>query len=202
MGASVGSDKLTRAETRSQMAANGKGELKLFMNGGDVTALLVDLAGLDFGNAVVSALGIPTRAQVRCMITNLGLQEGRVDTRLFLLDTAEANVLGQGTVDLKAETIDYQFSTEPKHFNIGSLPAPINVTGPLKNPTIVPDAKALGVRGGIAAALGVLATPPAALIPTVQLGLGKDNDCGALLETVQATAHQMRRQPTAALSRR
>ena len=183
----------TRGNSIAQMAANGTGELKLFMNGGDVTALLVDLAGLDFGNAVFSALGIPSRAQVRCMITDLGLQEGRVDTRLFLLDTAEANVLGQGTVDLKAETIDYQFSTEPKHFNIGSLPAPINVTGPLKNPTIVPDAKALGIRGGIAAALGVLATPLAALIPTIQLGLGKDNDCGALLETVQATAQQMRK---------
>ena len=114
-------------------------------------------------------------------------------TRLFLFDTTEANVLGKGMVDFKDETIAYQFSTEPKHFNIGSLPAPINVTGPLKNPTILPDAKALGIRGGIAAALGVLATPLAALIPTIQLGLGKDNDCGVLLETVQAAAQRQQR---------
>ena len=182
-----------RGNSLAQMAANGNGEIKLFMNGGEISALLVDLAGFDFGNALLSALGIPTHAHVRCMVTDLSLENGQVDTRLFLFDTTEANVLGKGTVDLKDETIDYQFSTEPKHVNIGSLPAPINVTGPLKNPTILPDAKALGIRGGIAAALGVLATPLAALIPTIQLGLGKDNDCGVLLETVQAAAQRQQR---------
>ncbi|MFO1205472.1 MAG: AsmA family protein [Burkholderiales bacterium] len=182
----------TRGSSFAQMAANANGELKLFMSGGEVSALVVDLAGLDFGNAALSALGIPEHARVHCMVTDLGIRNGQIDTRVFLFDTSEANVIGRGSVDLKRETIDYRFSTEPKHFSIGSLPAPIKVTGMLQKPTVRPDVAALGIRGGVAAVLGIVATPLAALIPTIQLGLGSDNDCGDLLRTVQAAAKQQR----------
>jgi len=37
------------------------------------------------------------------------------------------------------------------------------------------------------AALGVVLTPLAALLPTIQLGLGKDNDCGALIRRAENT---------------
>lgn len=33
--------------------------------------------------------------------------------------------------------------------------------------------------------MGVLATPLAALIPTIQLGLGEDNDCKSLLDDLK-----------------
>lgn len=98
-----------------------------------------------------------------------------------MLDTEEANVTGKGSVNFRNETIDYQIKTEPKHFSIGSLPAPIDIRGRLKSPSIMPDPATVGVRGGIAAALGVLLTPLAALLPTIQLGLGEDNDCGKLI---------------------
>jgi hypothetical protein len=35
--------------------------------------------------------------------------------------------------------------------------------------------------------LGVFLTPLGALLPTIQLGLGKDNDCGELLQTARQT---------------
>jgi len=168
------------------MLGRGDGELKLFMTGGDVTSLLIDLAGLDLGNAVLSAIGIPRRAELRCMVADLDLKDGQVDTRTLLLDTTEANVIGTGKIDLTDEKIDYTLRTEPKHFNIGSLPAPILIRGPLKSPSIAPDPKALAIRGGSAIVLGVFLTPLAVVIPTIQLGLGEDNDCVALLKTVDA----------------
>ena len=139
--------------------ANGDGGVKLFMTGGDLSALLVDLAGLDFGGALVSALGLPKRTPVRCMIVDMPLQRGVLDTRMMLLDTEEANITGKGTVDLRNETIDYRIDQQSKHFTIGALPAPIHIRGRLKSPSIMPDPAAVGLRGGIAAALGVLAHP-------------------------------------------
>lgn len=168
------------------MLGRGDGELKLFMTGGDVSAILIDLAGIDLGNAVLSALGIPSRADLRCMIADLGIKNGQVDTRTLLVDTTEANVIGSGTINLTDEQIDYRLKTEPKHRNILSLPAPIRIKGPLKSPSVAPDAKALALRGGAAVVLGALLTPLAALIPTIQLGLGEDNDCVALLKSVGA----------------
>ncbi len=169
----------------AQIMARGNGELKLFMTGGDLSALLVDLAGLDFGNSLLSALGLPSRTQVRCMVADMPLQQGVLNTRVMVLDTTEANVVGSGSVNLRDETIDYQIKTDPKHFSIGTLPAPIDIKGPLKSPSIMPDPGQLASRGGVAAVLGTLLTPLAALLPTIQLGLGEDTDCG---KTIAATA--------------
>lgn len=168
------------------LLGRGDGGLQLFMSGGDISAILVDLAGIDLGNALLSALGLPRRAALRCMIADFGLEDGQVDTRTLLVDTTEANVIGSGTVDLGTERIDYRLKTEPKHRNLASLPAPIRIRGPLKSPSIAPDAKALVLRGGAAVAFGLLLTPLAALIPTIQLGLGEDNDCVAMLKGVGA----------------
>jgi uncharacterized protein involved in outer membrane biogenesis len=168
------------------LLGRGDGDLKLFMTGGDISALMLDLAGIDLGNAVLSALGIPSRATLRCMVGDFGLKDGQVETRTLLIDTTEANVVGSGAIDLKNEKIDYRLKTEPKHFNIGSLPAPILIRGDLKSPNVAPDAKALALRGGAAVVLGVLLTPLGALIPTIQLGLGEDNDCVTMLKTVGA----------------
>lgn len=168
------------------MLGGGDGGLKLFMNGGDMSALLVNLAGLDLGNSLISALGLPRRAALRCMVVDLGLQDGQLKTNTLLVDTSEANVIGEGGVDLKDERIDYRIHTEPKRMNVGSLSAPIDIKGPLRTPGILPDPGALAVRGGIAAVLGTLLTPLAALIPTIQLGLGEDNDCVAMIRELQA----------------
>lgn len=167
------------------MLGDGDGSVKLFMTGGDISALLVNLAGLDLGNSLVSALGLPRRAQMRCMIVDLGLNDGQVKTNTLLFDTSEANLLGSGSIDLNKERIDYKIRTQPKRMNIGSLAAPIDITGPLRSPRILPAPGALALRGGVAAALGVLLTPLAALIPTIQLGLGEDNDCVAMIHDLQ-----------------
>lgn len=169
------------------LLGHGNGELKLFMNqGGNISALLVDLSGLEIGNALLSALGIPTRAEVRCLVMDFVLEHGKLDTRVLLLDTTEANVTGTGDVDLTNETIKYRLRTEAKHFSIGSLPTDILVDGRLKRPSIGPDPVELGARVGAAVGLGILLTPLGALLPTIQLGLGENNVCAHLIRQAQA----------------
>ncbi|MDB5360293.1 MAG: AsmA family protein [Rhodospirillales bacterium] len=178
----------TTGNSLAAMLGQGNGDVKLFMTGGDISALLVNLAGLDFGNSLLSLLGLPNRAPVRCMIFDAGLAKGDLQSRLFLVDTTEANVIGKGHIDLAQEQVDYQLTTDPKHFSIGAIPAPIDIKGTLKSPGIAPDPTALAERGGAAAVLGVLLTPLGALIPTIQLGLGEDSDCKSLLQDVGAGA--------------
>ena len=168
----------------AQMLGSGNGDVKLFMSGGDLSALLVSLSGLQFGNALANALGIPNRADLRCMLIDLPLNRGVVSTRLLLIDTTQSNIRGTGTINLNTEALDYQLRTTPKHFSIGSLPAPIDIRGSMKSPSILPDPTVLAERGAAAVALGVLLTPLGALIPTIQLGLGKDNDCNELITQV------------------
>jgi len=172
--------------------ANGDGSLKLFMTGGDVSNLIVDLAGLDFGRSILSLLGIPENTEIRCMVTDFGLQNGLVTTRSLVIDTKEADIIGKGTVDLRNETIMYELSQDPKHFSILALHAPIEINGLLKKPSISVGVKSLAVRAGAAVVLGVVIPGLGALIPTVQLGLGKDNDCNQLIEPAVAATQTPR----------
>jgi uncharacterized protein involved in outer membrane biogenesis len=168
-------------------AADGNGGLSLSMSGGDLSAVLVDLSGLEFGNALISALGIPRDTNVRCFIGDFGLNHGIVDTRAILLDTGQAIVRGSGTIDLRDQRIDYRISAKPKHFSIGSLSAPIDITGTLKDPGIAPAVAPLAERGAAAVALGILAAP-LAILPTIQLGVNDPHQCADLVREVQAQA--------------
>jgi AsmA family protein len=163
----------------AQMLGNGTGDLKLAMVGGDLSAVLVDLSGLEFSNALLSALGMPQRTRVECFITDAGLQRGKFQLHAFILDTDEAIVTGTGGADLRNEAVDVKLRTAAKHFTIGSLPAPINISGTLKHPSIMPGAE-LAVRGGLVAGLAAI-LPPLAALPTIQFGTGDDHHCDRIL---------------------
>lgn len=163
----------------ASLLANGDGELRLGMVGGNLSALLVDLSGLEFTNALLSAMGLPQRTKVECLISDSLLRDGDLKIRTFILDTGDAIVHLVGGVDLKNETLDLSLRTDAKHFTIGSLPTPIEVTGPLKRPSIRPGGE-LVARGGAAIGLGVL-FPPLAVLPTIQFGVGDSHRCERLL---------------------
>jgi uncharacterized protein involved in outer membrane biogenesis len=170
------------------LVANGKGEVKMAMAGGILSAVLVDLTGLQFGNALLSALGLPNQTQVRCFVGDLAMQRGVMDFRALTLDTDEAITNVGGSVDLAKETIDLALKTDAKHFSIGSLPTRIHIGGTLKSPTIRPGAE-VAARAGATAGLAALFVP-LAILPTIQLGTSEADDrrCGQLLEQARAGA--------------
>lgn len=169
----------------ADLLGHGDGGVKLFITGGgNISALLVDLAGLEFGNALLSSLGIPQRANLECFVSDLPLKDGMLQTRTMLLDTDEARVTITGDANLRTEQLDYVLRAQAKHFSIGSLPAPIGVEGTFKNPSIKPHLLEAGARAGAAAGLAAV-FPPLALLPTIQLGLGEDNACARAVRTAE-----------------
>lgn len=181
----------TTGQSFAEMLGNGSGEFKLFMAGGNISALLVNLAGLDLGNSILSALGLPDETPIRCMVSDFDLRDGVLKTQAFFLDTEEAMIVGTGTVNLEKETIDYRINTQPKEPSIGAFPAPIDIEGPLGDPQVGPDAGELAERAAPSIALGALLTPLAALIPTIQFGLGEDSDCATSVREVMEESKEL-----------
>ncbi|HEX4260505.1 MAG TPA: AsmA family protein [Acetobacteraceae bacterium] len=177
----------TTGNSVATFLGNGRGGVSLYLTGGNLSALIVDLSGLEFGNALLSALGMPRQTELRCFVADLALANGSLQTRALLADTGEAVIHVTGGVDLKNEAVQFRIRTRPKHFSIGSLPAPILISGTLKHPGISVGVKELGARGGIAAALGFLAGP-LALLPTIQLGTGPTHQCGDLVAESRSAA--------------
>ena len=165
----------------AELVGNGSGGLALFMrDGGNISALLPDIAGLEFGNALLSALGIPNRTDVQCFAAEMPLHEGVLSANLFVLQTKEARTTGEGTINLRNDTLDWTVTTRSTRFSIGSLPGAIHVTGGITSPSILPGAEVVA-RGAGAVGLAVL-FPPLGVLPTIQLGVGQSQACQAAIQ--------------------
>ncbi|MDO9707288.1 AsmA family protein [Paracraurococcus lichenis] len=176
----------------SELLGNGNGELTVVSVGGNLSALLADLSGFEFGKALLSALGLPQRTQVECLIGDFGLTRGALRVRTLLLDTDSHIVTGSGVAGLGKEVLDLRLRTDSKRFSIGSLPTDIAITGTFKNPSIAPEVGELAARAGAAVGLGVLFAP-LALLPTIQLGVGENSQCERLTQTAQGREAQQQR---------
>jgi uncharacterized protein involved in outer membrane biogenesis len=175
-------------DSLASLLAHGNGEVKMAMAGGDLSALLVDLSGLHFGQALLSALGVPNKTPVECFVGDLGMQHGVLDFKAMVLDTGEAITNVTGDVDLAKETLDLSLKTDSKHFSVGSLPTRINIGGTFKDPSIRPGAQAV-VRAGAVVGLAALFAP-LAILPTIQFGTSEAQDarCDRLLQQARASA--------------
>jgi AsmA family protein len=174
----------------SEILGRGNGEATFVTVGGNVSSFLVDLSGLHFGNALLSALGVPARAKIECMIADFALQRGTLRSRTVLLDTDQHVVSGGGALEFGREQLDLRFRTDTKRPTVASLPTPIRIEGTLKDPSIQPELAEAAARAGAAVGLGVL-FPPLALLPTIQLGVGENSQCEAL----QGAGERRRQQP-------
>jgi len=98
-----------------------------------------------------------------------------------VFDTDDVLVTGKGQVDLRTEKIDISINGQPKKLRFVRVRAPILISGTLGKPAIgLKPGNALA-QVGIAAALGALATPFAAIVAFVDPGLAKDANCTGLL---------------------
>ena len=104
-------------DSLASLMANGNGEVKMAMAGGDLSAVLVDLTGLQFGNALLSALGVPNKTQVQCFVGDLGMQRGILEFKAMTLDTGEGITNVGGNVDL-SKAIALALKTDAKHFSV------------------------------------------------------------------------------------
>jgi AsmA family protein len=165
-----------KGSSMSSILAHGDGAIRAVMPmGGDINSLLVDLSGIEVGPALLAAIGLPNKEAIQCMVLDFALQQGILASRTMEIDTTDHVITGGGRIDLSREVVELTLRTDPKHFTIGKLATPISITGPFKHLQFAPN-KELVIRGGIAAGLGVL-FPPAAILPTIQFGVGEHSPC-------------------------
>lgn len=171
----------------AEVLATSDGRITLMMTGGKISLLIIEGAGLDLGQAAPLLLGQDKSTDIRCAIGDFKVDNGLLNSEIFVFDTTDSNIDGDARINLKDETIDAEVESHPKDFSIGSARTPITVTGRLKQPTIGLDPKQLAARTAGAVILGAFLTPLAAIIPFIELGLGEDSDCRGLIE--QARSH-------------
>ena len=161
----------------ANMLGSANGDIALGMGHGQISNLLMEFAGIDIYESLKFLIGRDHKVPIRCAFGDFGVKDGLMTSRALAFDTSDTIIVGEGTVNLRDETLDLLLRPRPKDRSLLTLRSPLVVGGTFKDPSFRPDFKRLGLRGAFAVALGSIA-PPAALLATIDLGGGEDSDCG------------------------
>lgn len=172
------------------LLGSSDGELKLLVNGGTVSDLLLEEAGLNLANIAADKLFGDKPVKINCVAADFVDKDGLLDTQLFVFDTADATINIDGTINLKTEQLDFTMHPHSKGIRLLSLRSPLYLRGTLKNPSAGVQKGPLLARAAGAAALGVVAAPLAALAAMIAPNYDQDHQCAALIA-------QMRKAPKA-----
>jgi AsmA family protein len=162
------------------MLATSNGELKTLVDEGTVSRLLLEEMGLNIGSIILTKLFGDEPVKLNCLATDFDVVNGVMKTQMFVADTDEARVVVAGTINLANEQMNLKLDPQTKGVHLLSLRSPIYLRGTFHQPDIAIDKKMLALRAGSAIALGAIAAP-AALIPLINTGPGKDSNCARLL---------------------
>jgi uncharacterized protein involved in outer membrane biogenesis len=162
------------------LLASSNGEVKSVVTDGSISKLLLEEMGLNIGNVVLTKLVGDHPVKLNCMVSDFGVTNGLMRSRLFVADTEDATVNVSGTVNLDNEHMDLTLNPDPKGLRVITLRSPIYVRGTFKQPDVSIDKGVMALRAGGALALAAVA-PVAAIIPLVNAGPGQTTACGSLL---------------------
>ena len=162
------------------LLAASNGEVKALIDEGTVSKMLLEQMGLNIGNIVLTKLFGDKQVKLNCMATDFQVKNGLMQTRTFVVDTEEAVITGDGTINLANEQMDLTLNPKTKGLRIFSLRSPLHVRGSFSKPDVSVDKGVLALKAGGAVALGLVAAP-AALLPLVNSGPGQESGCARLL---------------------
>ena len=174
-----------RGNSAARMLATASGDVALLMGEGQISNLLLEVAGLDGGEIIKFLLRGDRNVQLRCAAAAFDVKQGVMTSRAIVLDTVDTVILGTGTVGLADESLNLVLRPSPKDGSILSLRSPLKITGSFGAPRAGPDKAALAGRAGIALALGAL-NPLLALAATIETGPGVDANCPQVLAQANA----------------
>lgn len=170
-----------------RVASNANGTFTLILPHGEMRAAFAELTGINVAKGIGLLLkGADDRAEIRCGVAQFAIQNGTMQAQTIVFDTQNVRINGHGDIRLGPEELDLSIKGEPKKVRLTRLRTPIEIRGHLLDPKIGVNVQATVKQGAIAAALGAVATPLAAILAFVDPGLAKDVNCSALLQSAES----------------
>ena len=166
----------TSGVTMREFLARMDGDAGLFMQNGQLSQLLEQIAPIN----VLSAVGVYLRGDkpvpINCFITRFNIHQGVATASPLLADTAEDTIIGEGNINFADETPFLTLTPHNKRFTVVSLRTPVDVRGTFRKPDYHLRKGELASRLEKALGLGVV-FPPVGIAQLVDTGLGEQNAC-------------------------
>lgn len=171
-----------KGDSLHQVMSDANGMFTLILPNGEVRSAFAELTGINVAKGVGLLLTkSDERAEIRCGVAQFSIKDGLMSAQNVTFDTQNVLIKGKGDINLGPEELNLEITGEPKKMRLTRLRTPIEVKGHLRKPSVGVDVGSTVKQGAIAAALGTILTPLAAVIAFVDPGLAKDQNCAALL---------------------
>ena len=182
-GVDVEVDVAARGDSPKTMAASLDGRTAVASNGGSIDSGLASLADAPLASILRPVTGSSSQTKFNCLINRMGWKQGIGSNEGTALDAEGFTVIGNGTVNLRNETIDFYADVWSKDAAVVGLTVPMIVRGPLTKPSVSPDPG--GTALGIAKTAGLIVFPPAGLAAIIERSkTAEGNACVAALKKV------------------
>ncbi len=176
-------------DTVRKSLGSSTGRIALVFPRGTLWVRNIELAKLDLQNFVTALLGkrLKKPTEIRCGVAAFTVTGGKAVADPVLFDTTRANYRAKGGFDFADESLKLSLQGDSKEFSIFSGQSPIAINGWFAAPSINPISGKLIARAGASVALGLVASPVAAILAFVDVGDAKTNDCTPILAAKSAT---------------
>jgi uncharacterized protein involved in outer membrane biogenesis len=163
------------------------GEVRLLINEGEINKSILEIAGLNVLNYILTKLFGDEPVRIHCAAADLIAKDGVLTPRIFSIDTDAAEITVDGNIDLGSEKLDLTVHPQAKKLRLLSLRSPLHVRGTLSKPDVGVNKGPLILRSVAAAALATLA-PEAALGALIAPSHEREMACRPMLESLRKGA--------------
>lgn len=181
-----------RGDTVHDSLAASDGRIAVILPAGTMWARNVQLSELDIGTFITKMFEkkLKEPVQINCGLIAFTVRNGIAAADPIIIDTRKNVMLGRGGFSFRNERLDLAFRADGKKFSLFSGQSPVGINGYFARPSIDVISPELMARGGAAAALGVAASPLAAVLAFVDVGDAKSAACGPVLAGATAAAQR------------
>lgn len=117
-----------------EILSNSNGEAYLVQVDGKISALIVELVGLDIFHALGYYIMGDTQIPILCAVVDVDIKEGIARSKTLMLNTKESVVYGNGYLSLQDETFEVAMTPYPRDFSPLTLRSTLNLSGTILNP--------------------------------------------------------------------
>ena len=177
-------------DTVHESLASADGRIAIIMPKGTFWTRNIQLSELDIGTFITKmwAGKLKKPVELNCGLIAFTVRDGIATADPLLIDTQKNVIVGRGGFSFKDESVNMSIRADGKTFSLFSGQSPVGLKGYFAAPKIDVISPQLLTRGGVALALGVVASPLAAVIAFIDPGDAKSAACGPVLAGANASA--------------
>jgi AsmA protein len=127
----------TRGVTTRILAAGVSGSVTVATGSGTIATEHARLLTRDLLESLRGAVGgSPPSETLNCAVVDLDFRDGVGVVRTFAIDAEHLLILGEGSIDLAAESLELRLAPEPRKASALSTAATVRLSGPITSPDI------------------------------------------------------------------